>query len=92
MTAAQPALYLGAHSDTRPIERPAGMPDSQWRVLHQLAKGPACTVELGQGGHRFGARIKELRDAGWQIDRRPCQRAFHHHTTRVYEYLLVGRP
>lgn len=36
-------------------------------ILERLKRGPATGPELNDIAHRFGARIKELRDSGHQI-------------------------
>lgn len=37
------------------------------RVLDRLLKGPASNVELNAICYRYGARLKELRDQGYNI-------------------------
>lgn len=92
------SLTTGGACSLWPLERwlgvtqPAGMADSRWWVLSRLASGPHCASELGEGGRRFGARIRELRQDGWQIEKRTCRRRFHRHDTHQYEYVLVGIP
>lgn len=39
----------------------------QRAILDRLRQGPATNTELVQIAQRFGARVKELRDAGWEI-------------------------
>ena len=58
---------------------------SKDRVLARLQDGPATGDELDAiGGRRFGARILELRQAGWDIVREPI-------TLKLHRYTLLGR-
>lgn len=66
------------------------MKPSAERVLRRLRQGPASTHDLMQssvGGCRFGARIAELRAAGFVVSesRLPLP-------TRGSRYVLVGEP
>lgn len=54
--------------------------DGQWVPAWRLSQPHV-------GGHRFGARLKELRDRGYRIEVRPAAGS-----TSVYEYRLVGEP
>lgn len=40
-----------------------------WAVLQRLQQGPATNVELIAIAQRFGARIHDLRKAGYEIER-----------------------
>ena len=43
-------------------------------------------------GSRYGARIQELRDAGYPVETRlGCDIAGHHHPNRTYSYHLAGQ-
>jgi len=70
------------------------LPPARRRVAMALITGPQCATDLGQSGQRFGARIHELRRAGYVIERRPCRRPFHRHpiNDRLDEYVLVAIP
>ena len=66
------------------------MKPSTRRVLTRLRKGPATTHDLCQpevGGGRFGARPRELRQLGFEIDESRLRLP-----TRGSRYVLVGEP
>ena len=57
------------------------------RILARLRIAPATTLEmLKVGGIRYGARIHELREQGYQIDREDC----HHDGHEWSVYTLRG--
>ena len=56
---------LEAHQGGKP--EPARFTGQRGEILAMLQRGPATNVELSKIGLRFGARLKELRDAGYQI-------------------------
>ena len=58
----------------------------QWAILERLRRGPTTNTELSQIAQRFSARIGELRDAGYNI-----QRTYDDDRRGVYVYELVGR-
>lgn len=85
-------LELAVTRPTIPTTRPPGMKETAFMVLRRLARGPACAEDFWADlGHmtRQAARISELREMGYPIDMRPCQR--HGHERRIYEYYLEGR-
>jgi hypothetical protein len=58
------------------------------RIVERLRKGPATNLELATTiGLRFGARLKELRDAGYRI-RSVCES----HEDGRWRYELEGEP
>lgn len=83
-------LELAVERRPIPHTRPPGMKESAWMVLRRLTQGPACQVDFWNEMrmNRQAARIGELRDLGWDIDKRLCGR--HGHEARVHEYYLVG--
>ena len=66
----QPTLFDDLYREPRvppPAPEPARFPGQRGEILARLQRGPATNVELSKIGLRFGARLKELRDAGYQI-------------------------
>ena len=56
------------------------------RIIERLREGPATNAELSKiGGLRFGARIQELRKAGWDIEQ-------SRRDGGVFVYELLGGP
>ena len=50
----------------------------------------ACPRDFANNDiYRYGARIYDLRQAGYSIIKTPCKK--HHHTRRIYQYRLIGR-
>lgn len=45
----------------------APRPTQRQRILAMLLKGPATNRQLSRVAPRFGARVHELREAGWDI-------------------------
>lgn len=62
----QPTFTFSDRVDPRDKER---LGKQQLAVLNRLEQGPATNMDLVEITHRFGARIKELRDAGFCIDK-----------------------
>lgn len=57
-------------------------------VLRHLLDRPLCgTTHNAQLGQRLAARVLELRNAGFPIEKRECRQ--HGHETRQIEYYLV---
>jgi hypothetical protein len=54
-------------------------------ILDALRMGPKTNVELSRIGMRFGGRLKELRDAGYEFTKR-------HIEGGVFEYTLIHEP
>jgi hypothetical protein len=73
-------------------------PTQKERVLAMLRRGWVCGVDfLGHARPpivRYTGRIHELRNDGYQIDRRPCQAPFHDHgpNVQMWQWKLVGEP
>ena len=60
-------------------------------VKAMLEAGPACGTDfLQERIPRYGARVWDLRRAGYVIETRPCSRPDHRHRTRQIEHVLVG--
>ena len=60
------------------------------RALMRLRSGPACHDVLYRvAGSRFGARLHELREVGYLVEKRLCADPEHRHVARMYEYYLV---
>lgn len=59
-------------------------------LLEQTA-GWLCARDLVDRGvgFRYGARIGELRKAGFSVETAPCKELAHHHEGRVCRYRLV---
>ena len=58
------------------------------RILAALKLEPRCGTDfLRWYIGRYGARIQELRDEGYEIVKRPCK--LHQHDTRQFVYELV---
>jgi hypothetical protein len=55
------------------------------RILDRLEQGPATNIELNAIAFRFGARIFELRAAGYVIQREQLGRG-------KFLYTLISRP
>jgi hypothetical protein len=53
-------------------------------ILDRLEQGPATNTELVQIAQRFGARVKELRDAGYVIKQEAVS-----HARGVHRYWLT---
>lgn len=62
------------------------------RVLDLLLEDPwVCGATLAAAvGWAFGARISDLRSAGFEIVLRECRAPSHSHASRVYQYGLQG--
>lgn len=61
------ALPLPQIATPSPEERPR-LQRACWRILRRLEQGRATNMDLLQvGGLRFGARLKELRDADYDV-------------------------
>lgn len=63
--------------------QPVKLKPSARRVLNRLREGPATTHDLIQpevGGGRFGARLKEIRTAGYVIAEEHIRRGSHRYT------------
>jgi hypothetical protein len=54
-------------------------------ILARLRQGPATNLELEAIAHRFGARLEEIRKAGYTVLKRCIKPG-------VYEYTLTGEP
>lgn len=54
------------------------------RILERLRQGPVRNTELVLLAQRFGARLKELRDAGYRIERNSVDEQ-----RGVFEYRLA---
>lgn len=59
--------------------------DQQQFILDSLRQGPMTNVELSRIGLRFGARLKELRDAGYRISKEQTDRG-------LWTYTLEAEP
>jgi hypothetical protein len=56
------------------------------KIIERLTAGPATNGELSRiGGLRFGARLKELRDAGFTI-----KTSIRNHDTGLVVYELIN--
>lgn len=59
------------------------------KVLSMLLVGPVCSTDFLRAFiPRAGARIYELRQAGYMIGTRPCQFSHHDHDTHQIVYEL----
>lgn len=68
--------------------RPADVANQRARIVERLRKGPASNLELATTiGLRFGARLRELRQAGYRI-RSVCVS----HEDGRWKYVLEGEP
>jgi hypothetical protein len=67
-------------SSPDPEER-ARRTSAKERVLARLRLGPATNIQLNELCYRYGARILELRRAGYDIETRPIEAG-------VYQYTL----
>ncbi len=66
---------------------PLTRPSQRDRVLAQLRDGPTCGTEfLKMRIPRYGGRILELRQAGYNITNEPCWK--HRHLSRQTIYRL----
>jgi hypothetical protein len=63
------------------------------RILAALKLGPVCGAQMASWYiARYGARIAELRDEGYEITRRPCQLHDWHQTNQfLYELTEVDQ-
>jgi hypothetical protein len=58
------------------------------RILAALRMGPVCGSQMaGWYINRYGARIGELRDEGYEISKRPCE--LHRHQSNQFVYELA---
>jgi hypothetical protein len=68
--------------------RPADLDNQRARILERLRRGPATNMELAYTvSPRFGARLMELRKAGYRI-RTVCES----HEDGRWRYELEGEP
>ena len=60
-------------------------------VSRPIGACPTSFLDAGVGV-RYSARLKELRDMGYEIEKTlGCDIVGHHHPQRAYNYRLVGR-
>lgn len=65
----------------------------QDRVLWLLRRGWVCGSDfLDERLPRYGARICELRQLGYMIERRQCVNPHHHHRSAQWEWRLTAEP
>ena len=81
-----PTPYGADFNPTVPEAAKPRLGRQQWAILERLRRGPATNTELSQIAQRFSARIGELRDAGYNI-----QRTYDDDRRGVYVYELVWR-
>lgn len=86
------SVHTNRPDSTRP--RP---PTQRERVLAMLRRGWVCGVNFLNSNPpivRYTGRIHELREDGYQIDRRPCDHPWHQHGAGVHmwQWKLVGEP
>jgi hypothetical protein len=69
------------------------------RILDTLRRrGWVCGSEFldpavtGAPMLRYSARLHELRQRGFNIQRRPCINPRHHHEAQMFEWRLVAAP
>jgi hypothetical protein len=61
-------------------------------VLARLRAGPVCAYAFYEDPgitHRLAARIKDLRDMGYQIETRRCADRLHDHVGKAASYVLT---
>lgn len=63
----------------------------QDRVLDMLRRGWTCGTEFGYDS-RYSARICELRQKGYLIERRPCNSPSHCHASAEVQWRLIAEP
>jgi hypothetical protein len=79
------------HADAKPIRLNPTVPEHEAprlslqhrTILDRLREGPATNLELGMICQRFGARLQELKVAGYRW-RKECIKA------GLYRYTLIG--
>lgn len=82
---AEPFTPLPKPHEVAYVDEQSRRENNKQRVLERLKKGPADGNELDAiAGRRFGARIHQLKEDGWDIVSEPL-------TRNLYRYTLKGR-
>lgn len=85
--ASKMAVAAKAHSTTQAAQTLRALQHG-WTCGSEFASGEA----FGLAGPilRYSARIRELRELGWWIERRTCQHPWHSHNAPMFQWRIAA--